>query len=71
MAGETAVKNIIDIVEMLGGTSDATTVVEALDDLEDQLGAVGLDQYVYSWLDEHGATVGYSVTDGDLSVTLT
>lgn len=67
---ETAVEVIREIVESAGGSTDAETVVPALKDLQTQLGPDGLEQYVYAWLDEHGATVGYSVSNGDLSVTL-
>ena len=71
MAEDTALDVLTDIIEGLGGTTDAKTLVPALKDLQAQLGPDGLEQYVYAWLDEHGATVGYSVSDGDLSVTLT
>ena len=46
-------------------------VLGVVGDIKDAIGPDGLDQYVYAWLDEHGATVGYTVSgDGDLSITL-
>lgn len=71
MADDTALDVLTDIIEGLGGTTDAKTLVPALKDLQDQLGPDGLQQYVDAWLDEHGATAGYSVTNGDLTITLT
>lgn len=62
----TALEVLHDIV----GSDEAQTIVPALEQLNALIGEQTLDEYVYSWLDEHGATVGYSVSNGDLSVTL-
>ena len=67
---KTAVEAVTEIIEGMGGTTQAQTIVEAIEDLGDLIGSEGLGQYVYEWLDQHGATVGYSVSNGDLSVTL-
>ena len=50
---DTAVPIIREIITNLGGTSDATTVVEALSDLKDLLGEGGISEAVDAWLDEH------------------
>ena len=67
---KTGVEALTEVIESMGGTTSATTIVEAIEDLGELLGPDELEQYVYGWLDDHGATVGYSVTSGDLSVTL-
>ena len=69
---ETAVPVLLEIIENAGGTSDAKTVVEALNDLKDLLGEGGITEAVYAWLADHSVETGYSVdASGDLSVTLT
>lgn len=79
---ETAVPTIGEIIANLGGTMTAKTVVPALEELKDLLGEGGIGGAVNAWMDEHGSEViigyltdqgvevGYSVTDGDLSITL-
>ena len=68
---ETAVSVLLEIIENAGGTSDARTVVEALDDLRDLLGEGGITEAVYAWLADHSVEVGYAVDEGDLTITLT
>lgn len=70
---DTAVPTIGEIITNLGGTMspDTKTVVEALEELKDLLGEGGIEEAVRAYLDEHGAQVGYVVTDGDLTITLT
>lgn len=70
MANDTALGVLHEILAGVGGSTDSQTIVPALEELNQLIGAEGLDQYVYAWLDEHGATAGYSVTNGDLSITL-
>ncbi len=71
MSQETAVSVIREIIENLGGESDAETVVPALKDLEELLGEGGISQAVSDYMQEHGVSVGYSVTEtGDLTVTI-
>ena len=36
------------------GSTDAQTIVPALEQLNGMIGSEGLDQYVYDWLDQHG-----------------
>lgn len=67
---KTAVEAVTEITEGMGGTTSAKTIVEAIEDLGDLIGTEGLEQYVHEWLDQHGATAGYKVTDGDLTITL-
>lgn len=79
---DTAVEAIGEIIANLGGTMTAKTVVPALEELKDLLGEGGIGDAVNAWMDENGSEViigyltdqgvevGYSVTDGDLSVTL-
>lgn len=67
---KTAAEAVTEITEGMGGTTSAKTIVEAIEDLGDLIGTEGLEQYVHEWLDQHGATVGYKVTDGDLTITL-
>ena len=63
-------RTALDVLHEIGGSTDVQTIVPALEQLKQLIGSEGLDEYVYAWLDEHGATVGYSVSNGDLSVTL-
>lgn len=67
---DTAVSVLTDIIENLGGTTDAETVVPALKDLQDLLGEGGIGEAVSDYLTEHGVTLGYTVTDGDLDVVV-
>lgn len=79
---DTAVPTIGEIIANLGGTMTAETVVPALEELKDLLGEGGIGGAVNAWMDENGSEViigylteqgvevGYSVTDGDLSITL-
>lgn len=50
---DTAVPTIGEIVTALGGTPTAETVVPALEELKEQLGEGGFEQYVNAWLDDH------------------
>lgn len=50
---DTAVPIIREIITNLGGTSDAETVVPALNDLKELLGEGGISEAVDAWLDEH------------------
>lgn len=69
---DTAVPIIREIIENLGGSSDAETVVTALEDLKDLLGEGGISEAVADFLTEHGASVTYSIDeDGYVSVLLT
>lgn len=63
-------RTALDVLHEIVGSTDAQTIVPALEQLNGMIGSEALDEYVYSWLDQHGATVGYSVSNGDLSVTL-
>ena len=67
---ETAVGVLTEIIEGLGGTTDAETVVEALHDLQTALGD-GIDTAVATYLADHGVEVALAVTDGDLDISLT
>ena len=67
---DTAVSVLTDIIENLGGTTDAETVVPALKDLQDLLGEGGIGEAVNDYMTEHGVTLGYTVTDGDLDVVV-
>ena len=79
---ETAVPVVGEIISNLGGTMTAKTLVPALEELKDLLGEGGIGGAVNAWMDENGSEViigylteqgvevGYSVTDGDLSITL-
>lgn len=53
------------------GSTDAQTIVPALEQLKQLIGSEGLDQYVYAWLDQHGVKLVTTVTDGDLTISLT
>lgn len=73
---DTVIPTIMGIVEGQGGSGDPETVIEALLLLGDVIASGGADPEaieaaVREYLDEHGAQVGYVVTDGDLSITLT
>lgn len=71
---DTAVPTIMEIVRSHGGSGDPKTIVEALRLLGDVIGTQdpeAIEEAVREYLDEHGAQVGYVVTDGDLSITLT
>ena len=63
-------RTALDVLHEIVGSTDAQTIVPALEQLNGMIGGEALDEYVYSWLDQHGATAGYQVTDGDLTVTL-
>ena len=67
---ETAVGVLTDIIEGLGGTTDAETVVDALHGLQDALGD-GIDTAVGTYLTDHGVELALTVTDGDLDISLT
>lgn len=67
---ETVVEVLRGIIENLGGTTDAETVVRALKDLQDLLGEGGIGEAVNDYFTEHGVTLGYTVTDGDLDVVV-
>lgn len=86
MPQDTAVGVLREIIEGLGGTTDAETVVPALRDLQAQIGEGGLEQYVNDYLTENpetitgtvteylteqGASVTLTVTDGDLDISIT
>lgn len=86
MPQDTAVGVLREIIEGLGGTTDAETVVPALRDLQAQIGEGGLEQYVNDYLTENpdtitdtvtqyltdqGAAVTLTVTDGDLDISIT
>ena len=45
--------------------------VGVLREINDSIGEGGIEQAVATYLADHGVAVGYSVTDGDLSVVLT
>jgi hypothetical protein len=63
-------RTALDVLHEIVGSTDAQTIVPALEQLNGMIGDESLDEYVYAWLDQHGATAGYKVTDGDLTVTL-
>lgn len=44
---------------------------QRLSSVEGKISDDTVQQYVDDWLTEHGATAGYIVTDGDLTITLT
>lgn len=86
MPQDTAVGVLREIIEGLGGTTDAETVVPALRDLQAQIGEGGLEQYVNDYLTENpetitdtvtaylteqGASVTLTVNDGDLDISIT
>lgn len=50
---ETALPIVREIITNLGGTSDAKTLVPALNDLKDLLGEGGISEAVDAWLDAH------------------
>jgi hypothetical protein len=63
-------RTALDVLHEIVGSTEAQTIVPALEQLNGMIGSEALDEYVYAWLDQHGATAGYEVTDGDLTVTL-
>ena len=83
---DTAVGVLTDIIEGLGSTTDAQTVVPALKDLQSTLSIEGVRAAVGDYIDAdpsiitdevdgflttQGAAVALAVTDGDLSISIT
>lgn len=58
---------------MTPGETYDNEIQDAIDALEDATAAIPaqVTSEVYDYLAEHGVTVGYAITDGDLSITLT
>jgi hypothetical protein len=63
-------RTALDVLHEIVGSTEAQTIVPALEQLNGMIGGEALDEYVYAWLDQHGATVGYEVTDGNLTITI-
>lgn len=63
-------RTALDVLHEIVGSTDAQTIVPALEQLKQLIGSEGLDQYVYAWLDQHGVRLVTRVTDGNLGISI-
>lgn len=63
-------RTALDVLHEIVGSTDAQTIVPALEQLKQLIGSEGLDQYVYAWLDQHGVRLATRVTDGNLGISI-
>lgn len=63
-------RTALDVLHEIVGSTEAQTIVPALEQLNGMIGGEALDEYVYAWLDQHGVRLVTQVTDGDLTITI-